>query len=73
MKERMKELLPKDHGEAVAQYRSEIVGALTKRDLDHGELGRELEELSKKRFRAPRSRTPRPRVRSRCTRSRTKR
>mgnify|MGYP006357760811 CR=1 FL=1 len=33
MKERMKELLPKDHGEAVAQYRSEIVGALTKRDL----------------------------------------
>ena len=59
MKERMKELVPKDHGEAVAQYRSEIVGALTKRELDHGELGRELEELSKKRFRAPRSHGPR--------------
>jgi hypothetical protein len=29
---------PKNHGEAVAIFRSEIVGALTRRDLDHGEL-----------------------------------
>jgi transposase InsO family protein len=54
-KDRMKELSPKDHGEAVAQYRSEIIGALTRRELGRGELGRELEELAKKRFRAPRS------------------
>ena len=27
-------LAPKDHGEAVAIFRSEIVGALTRKDLD---------------------------------------
>lgn len=29
-------LAPQDHAEAVAIFRSEIVGALTRRDLDHG-------------------------------------
>lgn len=53
--DQMKELSPKDHGEAVAHYRSEIIGSLTKRELDRGELRRELVELSNKRFRAPRS------------------
>lgn len=51
----MKELTPRDHGEAVAQYRSEIIGSLTRCELEHGELQRQLAELSLKRFRAPRS------------------
>jgi len=51
----MKDLSPKDHAETIALYRAEIVGALTRRELDRGELAAELVELSKKRFRAPRS------------------
>ena len=31
-------LSPKDHAEEVAIFRSTIVGALTSRELDHGEL-----------------------------------
>jgi len=34
----LQSLKPKDHAEEVAIFRSEIVGALTRRDLDHGEL-----------------------------------
>ena len=34
----MKDLSPKNHAEAVALFRSEIVGALTRRELDRGEL-----------------------------------
>lgn len=49
----MEKLKPKDHAEAVALFRSEIVGALTRRDLDHGELGEELKRLSKVRYRPP--------------------
>ena len=48
-------LSPKDHTEAIALYRSEIIGALVRRDLDRGELQAELEALSTRRFRAPRS------------------
>ncbi len=44
---------PKDHGEAVALSRSEIIGALCRRDLDRGELRAELRKLSKQRFRRP--------------------
>ena len=33
-----KDLTPKDHAERVALFRSEVVGALTRRELDHGEL-----------------------------------
>ena len=49
----MKDLNPKDHAEAVALFRSEIVGALTRRELDRGELADALLELSKQRFRPP--------------------
>jgi len=39
-------LAPEDHAEAVAIFRSEIVGALTRRDLDHGELRAVLRALA---------------------------
>jgi transposase InsO family protein len=55
----MSELKPKDHAEAVALFRSEIVGALTRRELDHGELREELERLSQKRYRPPGAKTTR--------------
>jgi transposase InsO family protein len=49
----MSTLTPKDHAEAVALFRSEIVGALTRRELDRGELSQALTELSQQRFRPP--------------------
>jgi transposase InsO family protein len=54
----MQDITPKDHGEAVALYRSQIVGALCVRQLDRGELAAALTELSTKRFRAPRAHSP---------------
>ena len=50
---------PKDHREAIAIFRSEIVGALVRRQLDHGELAAEMKRLSKQRFRPPLSKTTR--------------
>jgi putative transposase len=49
----MSTLTPKDHAEAIALFRSEIVGALTRRELDRGELALALSELSQQRFRPP--------------------
>jgi putative transposase len=49
----MSDLVPKDHAEAVALFRSEIVGSLTRRELDRGELAQAFAELSQKRFRPP--------------------
>jgi len=46
-------LSPKDHAEAVAIFRSEIVGGLTRRELSRGELRAELLEIAKQRWRAP--------------------
>jgi putative transposase len=46
-------LPPIDHAEAVALFRSEIIGALCRRDLDHGELAAELRTLSQRRYRPP--------------------
>jgi transposase InsO family protein len=46
-------LAPKDHAEAVAIFRSEIVGALTRKELDHGELRAAFRALSLERFRPP--------------------
>ena len=54
----MDEITPKDHAEAVALYRAQIIGAVAVRELDRGELGAALEELSKRRFRAPRAHSP---------------
>lgn len=44
---------PKDHGEAVALFRSEVVGALTRLELPRGELAARLLVLSQERFRPP--------------------
>lgn len=49
----MSDLKPKDHAEAVALFRSEIIGALTRRELDRGELCDELKLLAKRRYRPP--------------------
>ncbi|MGC3998053.1 MAG: DDE-type integrase/transposase/recombinase [Anaeromyxobacter sp.] len=46
-------LAPRDHAEAVARFRAELVGALTRRDLDHGQLRAVLRALSAERFRPP--------------------
>jgi len=46
-------LEPKDHGEHIALFRSEVIGALTRRDLDRGELRAELIALTKQAFRPP--------------------
>jgi putative transposase len=42
-----------DHAEELALFRSELVGALARRDLGRGELGRELAALSQVRVRPP--------------------
>ena len=49
----MSDLVPQDHAEAIALFRSEIVGSLTRRELDRGELAQALAELSQQRFRPP--------------------
>jgi hypothetical protein len=46
-------LEPEDHGEAIAIFRAEVVGALTKLDLGRGELKAELRRLSTQRLRPP--------------------
>jgi putative transposase len=46
-------LRPRDHAEAVALFRAEIVGALVRRELDRGELAAALRALSQQRFRPP--------------------
>jgi len=48
----VKDLTPKDHAEAIALYRAQIVGPLVQRALTHGDLHAALEELSQQRFRA---------------------
>ncbi|HEY8926476.1 MAG TPA: DDE-type integrase/transposase/recombinase [Polyangia bacterium] len=48
-------LKPKDHAEELAIFRSEIIGALTRRELDHGELHAALMELAAQRYRPPRA------------------
>jgi hypothetical protein len=46
-------LTPKDHAERVALFRSEVIGALTRRELDHGGLRAELQALAETAFRPP--------------------
>jgi transposase InsO family protein len=48
-------LVTSDHAEAVALFRAQIIGPLSRRELDHGELAAELRVLSKLRFRPPRA------------------
>lgn len=49
----METLSPKSHAEEVGLFRSQVVGALTRQELDHGRLQEELKELSQQRFRPP--------------------
>jgi transposase InsO family protein len=49
----MDTLTPKDHGEAVALFRSQVVGGLAHCKLSRGDLARELLALSQKRLRPP--------------------
>lgn len=49
----MDDLHPKDHAEAVALFRSEVIGALTRRDLARGDLRAELTALSRTPLRPP--------------------
>lgn len=46
-------LVPRDHAEAVALFRAEIIGALTRSTLDHGELAAELRKLAARKYRPP--------------------
>lgn len=46
-------LTPKDQAERTALFRSEIVGALTRRQLDRGELRAEFIALAERAFRPP--------------------
>lgn len=55
----LQSLKPKDHAEAVAIFRTELIGALTRRDLDHGELPATLKELASERYRPPGAETTR--------------
>lgn len=47
------EMKPRDHAEAVALFRAQVVGDLVARNLDRGELRAELEEKAQQRFRPP--------------------
>jgi putative transposase len=49
-------LRPRDHAEAVALFRAEVIGALAHREFLRGELAQALRELAQVRFRAPGSR-----------------
>jgi transposase InsO family protein len=49
----MDTLVPKDHAEAVALFRAEVIGGLARRDLARGELRAELRALAQQRFRPP--------------------
>ena len=52
-KDDMEKLVPKDHREAVAVFRSQVIGALVHRGLSRGELRQALTQLSQQRFRPP--------------------
>jgi len=55
----MEQLVPKDHGEAVALFRSQLIGPLVHRQLTRGELHTELVALSKLRVTPPKSKVSR--------------
>ena len=46
-------LRPRDHSEAIALFRAEVIGALAHREFLRGELRAALRALAKVRFRAP--------------------
>jgi transposase InsO family protein len=50
-------LVPRDHAEAVALFRATVIGALTRSELDRGELAAELRKLAERKYRPPGRRT----------------
>jgi putative transposase len=46
-------LVPRDHAEAVALFRAEVIGALARSELGHGELATEIRKLAKRKYRPP--------------------
>jgi len=52
-------LSPRDHAEAVALFRAELIGALARRELDRGELAAALRVLAAERYRPPGTATTR--------------
>lgn len=49
----MESITPKDHAEALAVFRSQVISRLVAQELNRGELKGALRELSKQRFRPP--------------------
>src|SRR5438067_298477 len=49
----MPSLVPRDHAEAVALFRAEIIGALARAELSYGELAVEIRKLAKRKYRSP--------------------
>lgn len=49
----MPSLVPRDHAEAVALFRAEIIGALARSELSHGELAKQLRKLAERKYRSP--------------------
>jgi len=45
--------VPRDHAEAVALFRAEIIGALSRSELSRGELAAEIRKLAQRRYRPP--------------------
>lgn len=46
-------LHPRDHAEAVALFRAEVIGTLTRRELSRGEFAVEIRKLATLRYRPP--------------------
>lgn len=46
-------LRPRDHAEAIALFRAEVIGSLTRRDLTRGGLAAELRQFAARRFTPP--------------------
>lgn len=53
-------LRPRDHAEAIALFRAEIIGTLARRDFAHGELAAAMRALAAECYRPPGSSTARP-------------
>lgn len=46
-------LVPRDHAEAIALFRAEVIGALTRSELSRGELAAAIRALAERRFLPP--------------------
>lgn len=46
-------LVPRDHAEAVALFRAQVIGALTRSELTRGELAAAIRKLAERKYRPP--------------------